>query len=94
MADIEAVRTAHGTLDGTDPDVVTLTGGFDLVEVLNRGDVGLWATDDGTAPEVGGDGSEFVPAGTAVLLNPPANNPVVVGLLGDGNDYSVSGVRG
>lgn len=101
MADLTATKSKHATLTGTTVDTVTFTrrwsGG---IEVANRvGTATLWVTSGTVAsppatPTEGGDGTEFVMAGTAVVLeDAPTADPVVVKILGDGNAYSVRGIE-
>lgn len=88
MAAYSVALSKHATLSGTTVDIVTLTGGWDFVEVLNRGDVPLWFRTDGTSPTASGDDAHVVMPGEALIVE----NLGTVRVLGDSNAYSVTGV--
>lgn len=99
MANIDAVRSAHATLDTADQaDTVTFSNMPAAVRVTNRSAgteedpaADLWANTRGEA-EVEGDGSVYVPAGESRILDCPKDETVVVSLIGGSGeqpDFSV-----
>jgi len=104
MADQTAVNAKHATLTGAAVDKITLTGRPAKVDVLNRGAAGsadLYVTvGNGTSepadPTAAGDNTEIVAPGGFVTLDVPTSVPgssAVVKVIGNGNAYSVIGVR-
>lgn len=101
MATISKATAAHATLSGTTVDTVTITGGYGAVEVANRsGATTLYVTVDvgtaPTAPTAAGDDTFFVPPGTTLLIDTQKDGisgGTVVKIIGNGNDYSVTGVN-
>ncbi len=103
MASYSAVRSVHKTLTGTTVDTITLTGTIKKVAVLNRAaagaaDLSITHGEAGTtpaAPTALVDDSEFVAPGGFVELNPllSPGDSVVVKIIGNGNAYSVIGLR-
>lgn len=79
----------HGILTGTAVDTVTLSPVDDGIELYNRGDSDIWVTTDGSTPVVNGSNCDIVPAGTTYMLDGKSDSPNVVGLLGNGNAYSL-----
>lgn len=96
MANLTKARAAHATLSGVTVDTVTLTGqGIKAVEVSNRaGATTIFFTTDGSTPSASGDDTDYVMPGEAVTVAPRSTTGVgvVVKLIGNGNDYSVSAV--
>lgn len=62
------VTSKHATLTAGDGnhDVVNFTSSYYRFEIVNLGSVDIYVRSDGTAPTVGGDGTEIVRAGEAV----------------------------
>ena len=90
-------RTIHKTLTASSADVVTLDDDYAEVEVVNRGTSELYFTvDKGTAPTVGGDGTNVVMGGGALRVPSTlsrSGTPTLVRLIAaDAVPYSVTGV--
>lgn len=79
--------STHPTLTPSTVDTVTFTVDAQAVEVLNRDAAGtIYFTTDGSTPAVPttppvGDGSYVVPAGQALIVNPPGAAGTVVKLV-------------
>jgi hypothetical protein len=88
-------RTIHKTLAANVEDVVTLTGDFSLVEVLNRGSTALWVRTDNVAVVINADGAEIVPAGSAGIFGfqqgEDAKSTIVRLIAAAACDYSLRG---
>lgn len=101
MATLTDRDSVNATLSGTTVDTVTLTGRWRTIEVYNRepaltGDM-IWFTINGSAPVAEAEGAIPVPAGTAreidVFLPDAGHDPDPIKVLGNGNDYTVAGVK-
>lgn len=96
MADHEAEKAIHATLSGTDADEVTLTGGWQFVEVVNHDSAELlYVVVARTAPEAptaAGDDLEVVCPGERLRIECGGSGDLIVALVGNGNDYAVVGV--
>lgn len=95
MADHSVARSIHATLTADVADAVTLTEDHPNAEVKNRGAVAIYATTNGSVPEVGGDDTYIVPAGESVVLvlsTRPNVRDVVKLIAEDACAYSVTGV--
>lgn len=99
MASISKAAAAHATLTGTTADTVTLTQGFNAVEVINRSTAGISVTYGANAADVPtptllGDNTLYVPPGAVVTLDANGRGNFTVKVVGDGDAYSVQGVDG
>ncbi len=108
MATITATRSVHAALTTTTVDTVELTGHWGAIEVFNReaaGGADLWVTYRSldivppsaalADPAAAAEETEVVPAGTSVVIAVPSGHvemPWAVKILGNGNDYSVTGM--
>jgi hypothetical protein len=89
MANYSANIAKHATLVAATVDMVTLAQDAQQVEVINRGTVDIYFRVDGTAPAVGGDDCEVLPAGASLIV-PTPNSTTVVELISSGTPpYSV-----
>lgn len=105
MTTYNHVKAIHQTLAGTTADRVDLLQPWDGVEVTNvSGTTPLTVVFSFTAPTPGQAGSEIVLPGDSKLFNPvpirgifiPGSTNFVchaVGIVGNGNAYSVVGVN-
>lgn len=92
MASYSVAKAAHPTLTTTTVDTVTLTQAWNRVEVANRsGAATLWVTTDGSTPVAAADNIEFVPPGTTLVLV-DMDGSVTLKILGNANEYSVTGI--
>lgn len=95
MGSYSHARSVHKTLSGTDVDSVVISGSWSHWRITNRaGAETLWLSvkEPGVvtaAPEA--DGSYFVIAGDSIYIPAPPSKTAFV--VGDGNDYSVEGVK-
>lgn len=98
MADHTAAKAIHATLTGTTADEVTLTGGWQFVEIVNHHAsellyalVGSAAPE--SAPEAADDDLEVIGPGERLRVERGSSNAdLIVSLVGDGNAYAVIGV--
>lgn len=92
MASLSAAKSKHATLSGTTVDTVTLTGGYEFVEILNRHATEILSvTTNGVTPTAAGDDTEVIPGGGSVVLE-FSGATAAVKIIGNGNAYSVTGV--
>lgn len=100
MAAYSNENAYSATLSSTTVDTVTIVGRWRTVEVVNWASVGgadIWFAVGGATPTVAGAGCYKVPPQSAMEFEfaGPDEDPGVdrvVKILGNGNDYSVSGV--
>ena len=99
MAAYSASKVVSKTLSGSTVDVITITGGWPSLEVVNRStSVILWAVaappgSTPADPTAAGDNIEPVLPGERVVLTfgQMTTQTQIVKLIGNGNDYSVVG---
>jgi hypothetical protein len=99
MASASDTDAVSATLDSTTVDTVTITGRYKTIEVQNReaaGGVDIWFKIGGT-PSTAGAGCYCVPAASALAVDvltdgENLDDDKVVKVIGNGNDYTVSGV--
>ena len=107
MATYSDAKSTHQTLTGTTADLVKLLQFWDGVEISNRSGTGALSVvfNTSTAPTALAAGTEIVEPGVTKLFAPCAKTgdgvngsttfpPVLIGIVGDGNAYSVVGVAG
>jgi hypothetical protein len=83
----------HGVLESNTVDTVSVGVDADFIEVLNRGTDDIYFRFDGTDPEIDGNNSEIVPAGTALEVPRKASGNAVVKIISAGTpDYTVRGI--
>lgn len=92
MATISVSRSKHTTLTAATVDTVTLTGGWDAIEVMNRGTDDIYFSVDGTTPTVAGDNSFVVRAAEALVVPAKTVNDVVKLISTSATAYSVTGL--
>lgn len=97
MATFSVAAAKHATLAASTVDTVTLTGSWDLVDVLNRGTGTIYVTvgPDPADPTVAGDNTTVVPAGGVVTVEVSNRGSQKVKLISSTADaYSVMGHNG
>lgn len=85
--------SAHATLTTTAADSVVFAGMFEWVEVLNRGSAEMFVRLDGVVAVADAAGTYVVPGWSGLILKSPGSN-ATLSVVGDGNEYSVSGFVG
>jgi len=91
MADQTAIKAQHATLSSTTADKITFSGRGDWINVLNHSTTNLLTVVIGgtTAPTALQDDSYVVPTNGSLLVPYVGGAPLVVHVVGDGNQYSV-----
>lgn len=89
MATVSKAKSYHGTL-GAGVDIVTITGDYTTMKIVNRGDNPIYFTGEGATPTIAGDDTDVVAAGTSVVIGPPRGIGKTIRLIGTtGDPYSV-----
>jgi hypothetical protein len=95
MANQTGIGAASATLTGSTPDVVTLTGSTQVVQVVNRSAVGMWvklgAVDPGAFAAAAAEALYVLP-NSALSVRTGGWQQTVVRVLGDGaggNGYTI-----
>ena len=89
MATYTANRAKHATLGAGTADTVTLAQDVQSVEVINRGTDAIYCRVDETAPTVGGDDCEVIPAGASLIIDTPSSTTVIKLISTSATAYSV-----
>jgi hypothetical protein len=76
--------TQPGTLTPNTVYRYSNTTRFQFIQILNYGDVDLWARVDGSDPIIGGVGSIIVPAGSWITTSNPVSSTTAVCLVSSG----------
>jgi hypothetical protein len=96
MATLSKLRAAHATLSTTVADLVTLTGSFARVQIINRGiSVPMYAFvaiagETPTTATAAADNSYVIPGNGALTLR-VSGDGFVASVVGNGNAYSIVG---
>jgi hypothetical protein len=98
-ADATGTKSVTNTLSTTVADSIRLQQCWPAVEIHNQGSNILYVRFDGTAPVSEANECESVPAGAVksfdVMVGPStAAGAHVVGIVGSGDKYTVTGVAG
>lgn len=96
MATDTAATSVTNTLSGTTADTITLTNGWDAIEVTNHDATNwIYLRQDGTTAVAEADNTTPVPPSTSKVLAAAKNsvNDNVISIVGNGNKYTIEGVR-
>ena len=104
MATYDARKSEHQTLSSTTADTVKLTQWWERVEIVNRSaSTALYFSQTDNTPTSAEENTEYVAPGSSVVVDAVNQDGGVAGsttnpchvlyIVGDGNAYSVTGLR-